>query len=588
MKHIRTATAVAFSILIAGCGGGGGDDATTTSTLTVSGIAATGAALTHVTVTAKCASGTGSATQSSSTADGSYSVTITSGTLPCVLEATGTDSSGNSVTLHSVTTSSTANITPLTELLVAQLTGTSPSSYMSSLDTSTITNTVTSTSISNAQSAVLTMLTNAGIDTSAISSIVTGAITAGSGSGYDGVLDNLATALTAADSSLSTLASTLASTSSGAAATSTTASTDTVSLSADLLLKPHASNCDALRSTSYRAVMSKRHGSNAVAHLSVDAETLVVTDLGDNETETWTANGACRFTSSDGHDIVVSPAGVIVSRAAATGSDTANTYHLLVAVPEQTHTLAEQAGSWNVIGLDTDDSATTWFAYLGSSTVTASGVGTMDYGCEYASTAATRECGTSTTPHITYALDADGGFLGTATSGNYVERIFPYRAGNGELFFINANQSTSDVPSGDGSISFGTKQRTLTLPTVGTVHSVWNVSINTVNQLSGSAIESMTHTIQSVDSSAGSFTRLSGATYGATHSETIAINSIGSNTTLNGFSYRAGATGIATSDGGTTTVRESISFKAAGMGLSVNYLPVMNGSAAKLVVSVAQ
>jgi hypothetical protein len=594
MKHLLTAAAAALSLFIAGCGGGGGGSTSTnssTGSLTVSGVAATGAAMTHVTVTAKCASGTGTVTQPSTNTNGSYSVTITNGTLPCVLEATGKDSNNNTVTLHSVTTSTTANITPLTELLVAQLTGTDPSTYMSNLDTSTLASIVTSSIISSAQSAVLTVLSNAGISTSSISDIVSDSIDAGSGSNYDGVLDELAAKLANVNSdpvaALSTLTRTVASTAAGSSSSSTTSS-DTASLPADLLLKPHASNCDALRSTTYRAVMSRRHGSNAVAHFSVDAATLIVTDLGDNGTETWTANGTCRFTSSDGHDIVVSPAGVVVARSAATGSDPANTYHLLVAVPEQTHTLADQAGNWNVIGLDTDDSASTWFAYLGTSTVTASGEGTVSYGCEYASTTATRACASSTTPHITYAVDERGGFLGTATSGNYVERNFVYRAGNGALFLINANQSTNDVPTGDGSISFGTKQRTLTLPTVNTVNSVWNVSINTLDQLSGNAIDSVTHTITSVDSSAGSFTRQSGTTSGATHSETISINSIGDGTALNGFSFRDGATGVATSDNSTTTVRKSISFKAPGMGLSVNYLPVMNGSAAKLTISVAQ
>jgi hypothetical protein len=584
MRYTPAATALALSTLIAACGGGGGStsNAGSGSSLTVSGVAATGAALTHVTVTAQCASGRGTATPASSTTDGSYSVTITSGTLPCVLEATGTDSSGHSQTLHSVTTSATAHITPLTELLVAQLTGQAPSTYMASLDSSTLPGTVTPNAISSAQSAVLAVLTKAGVDTSAISDVVAGAITAGSGSGYDGVLDALAGQLAnvSADPvvALSTLSSTVASTAAGSSSTSTT--TDTPSLAADLLLKPHASTCNALRSTNYHAVISGRHGSNAVARLSVDATTLIVTDLGDGGTETWTPNGSCRFTSSNGHDIVVSPAGVIVARTAATGSDTANTYHLLVAVPEQTHTLAEGAGTWNHIGLDTNDAGNSWFAYYATFSYTADGTRQMLSGYTY-------DTGSTITGPLdggTTALNADGGFTGYAPSGqHYVERFFAYRAGNGEVFMIGANQSTADAPNGDGSISFSTRQRTLSLPTVGAVNTHWNVTITTADQLSGSAIESVTHTIQSVDSSAGSFTRLSGPTGGATHSETIGINS-----PLIGFSLRTGATGVATSDGGTTTVREFVSFKAAGMGLSVNYLPVMNGSAAKLTVSVAQ
>ena len=119
--------------LLSACGGGGGNDASPTvvakPATTFSGTAATGAAMAGATVSINCASGTGTATTA---ANGSYTKDITDVTLPCVLKATSSD--GKTV-LHSITTPSTgasansaqvANITPLTQLLVASLAGTDP------------------------------------------------------------------------------------------------------------------------------------------------------------------------------------------------------------------------------------------------------------------------------------------------------------------------------------------------------------------------------------------------------------------------------------------------------------------------------
>jgi hypothetical protein len=584
MKHSLSAIAATLSLLLAACGGGSSGSAGSSTTpsvaasLTLTGVVAQGAAIANTSVSAKCASGTGSATTAS---DGRYTLTVSSGTLPCVLEA-----ANGSTPLHSVATgsgsSATAQITPLTELLVAQLTGQTPATYYSS--TTTLASDVTSSKVSAAQAAVIATLSAAGLSTSALSELVTGSLSAGSNTGYDGVLEALQTTLNATGTSLSTLTSTVAALAEGASGASS--STANLTLPADLLLRAKASNCDALRSTTYRAVMSHRNGAAAVVHFSVDTAKQLITDLDNGGTEIWTPNGNCRYTSSLGHDIVVSPAGVIVARlsSSATANDTSNTYYLLVGVPEQTHTLAEVAGTWNTIGLDTDDSASSWYAYYATATVTATGARTINTACQYAATTATKACATGTSPNATFAVaTSGGGFLATATSGNDVERVYLYRSGSGDLFFINANQSTRDVAAGDGSISFGTLQRSVSLPSVANVNKNWNVTISTANQLSGSAIESMTHTVQSVDSSAGSFTRLSGTSGGATHSETININ-----TPLTGFSSRVGAAGVSTSDGSTTTVREFVSFKAAGMGLSVNYLPVTNGSSAKLAISVSQ
>ena len=102
--------------LLGGCGGGA-SSSPVLSASTVSGTAATGAAIAGGSVSMSCVSGvTGIATTA---ADGGYSLSASGFTFPCVVRVTyGTEK------LHSfISAAGTANITPVTELLVANLTG---------------------------------------------------------------------------------------------------------------------------------------------------------------------------------------------------------------------------------------------------------------------------------------------------------------------------------------------------------------------------------------------------------------------------------------------------------------------------------
>src|SRR5689334_18910701 len=139
-RKASTLVVGALAALVAACGGGGGGGSVATTapppppppqaSLQVSGTAAVGAALANAPVQAKCATGSGTATTA---ADGSYSISIVGGALPCLVKVTGS-ADGETVTLHSVAdsgttnaadavTSAKANATPLTELIITQLTG---------------------------------------------------------------------------------------------------------------------------------------------------------------------------------------------------------------------------------------------------------------------------------------------------------------------------------------------------------------------------------------------------------------------------------------------------------------------------------
>jgi hypothetical protein len=160
----RAAALPALSIalsaaLLAACGGG---DSAPAATATVSGVAATGAAIASGTVTLKCVSGTTSAAATGT--DGSFTVDVSNVTLPCVARVEYKDAGGTTRQLHSlITATGTANITPLTELLVAKL---SNGMAAAAFDTFTATTgrALTAAQIKAAADAVKAYLVTLGVD----------------------------------------------------------------------------------------------------------------------------------------------------------------------------------------------------------------------------------------------------------------------------------------------------------------------------------------------------------------------------------------------------------------------------------------
>lgn len=107
----------ALVLTLAACGGGsGGDPAPAPSSL--SGVAATGLAIAHIRVSARCAAGT--VPDGTTDAQGRYTLTLPVGvTLPCLLQV------ASSPPLHALATDpGTAHITPVSDLIVARAAGT--------------------------------------------------------------------------------------------------------------------------------------------------------------------------------------------------------------------------------------------------------------------------------------------------------------------------------------------------------------------------------------------------------------------------------------------------------------------------------
>lgn len=154
-RLIASLAAVAAMALTAGCGGSGGGSNSSGNTdsgqtgtpasevgpFTISGVAAIGAPLLGATVTVVDGKGVQQGSTRTNTSDGSYSVTLNNAhiPLPLLIQATGVDMTGIPVTLHSVVQTSTtgatrgtANISPITEAVVAMLLGADPATQFQS------------------------------------------------------------------------------------------------------------------------------------------------------------------------------------------------------------------------------------------------------------------------------------------------------------------------------------------------------------------------------------------------------------------------------------------------------------------------
>ena len=110
------------SLLGGGGGDGDGSPDAGAAKLTLQGTVASGRAVAAAEVQARCQGGSGNAR---ATADGRFQLQIAGGTLPCVLRATDPrdQSRWHSVSSSGSASSVTANITPVTDMLLARLVG---------------------------------------------------------------------------------------------------------------------------------------------------------------------------------------------------------------------------------------------------------------------------------------------------------------------------------------------------------------------------------------------------------------------------------------------------------------------------------
>ncbi len=528
-RHVLWSAMLAAGLLAA-CGGGGGgsgDDSGGGGDLALSGVVAKGAALANAEVQAVCASGEGQATAD---ANGSYTLTVTGGELPCVLAATGVGEDAGLV-LHSVATGTgavaTSNITPVTELLVAQLTGQDPAAFMAAANTGTLNSTVTADNIGAAKTEVIATLAAAGLDTTALTDadMVSGTLQAGTGAGYDGVLDALGAALQTSGTTLAQMTQTVVATASGQAPGGE-ASTPASALPAGLLLRAKAQNCDALRSTDYRVI--KFAGSNgaenapstAFEDMSFDAAALTA-QFGPEDTMAFTPDGDCRYTLPQG-EAVVSPAGVIVMRHFVGADDDSvavgdrGAQRLMIALPKQDLALADLAGEWAFLGVDRNPLE----AYAGYASINATGVLSNPRCWEDALNVAEADCSPLPAGYTEQiSKNSNGSFNwvpGASEPDPWTDTVFAYRAGNGDVLILAMTH--------EGEPTFGIKRRALGLPKAGDEFSNLTLMTNG-NLVALSGHFDGSHKVLSVDATTGTVVRETVQNGAPAHQQTLVYNS---------------------------------------------------------------
>jgi hypothetical protein len=552
------AMALLFIATLAACGGGGGDGGNPPgSALTLAGTAATGAAVAGAAIEAKCSAGAAGGTTQ---ADGSYSISIAGGAWPCLVRVT----TASGVVLHSVAAgsgaSATANVTPVSELILASLVGLVPSGYYASFD-STAAAAVSAAAVVDAQARVVAVLKAAGIDLSALGDLISASLRAktatGAGDAYDQALDALASALSSSGTTLDALTTAVI-------RSAQPPSADLIpSLPAELLLRRATPTCTAMRSSTYRIVTPTAGAAMA------DQSGLAVFDAGsmsitrpDGSTGTWTANGNCRFTDQGtgySADVVVSQAGVLVGRYT---RDNGATYKNFVGFAEQAHAVAELAGDWNVMGMS--PVAAGFVGNAGSATLDAAGVLTAGATCQNNSTWAVDVCVTLSSAALAlfppFVADSTGGFDSIdASTQTITGRAFAYKNGSGGVMLAVVGQG--------GGFAFWAPMRTLALPTVGVVTTSWNFDV-VASLASASANYERSNTITAIDAASSSYSRIQ-KTPGTNndHPETLFVNN-----PRDGFVFRPAGSSMG-ADGSVQKINEFTASRMPGMGFGVLVLP---------------
>lgn len=477
---------------LAACGGGSGVNETpvaeapapapavTPSTLTLTGTAAKGAALAAAEVKVKCATGTD---KTETKADGSYSLTLTGATLPCALEVTGTEGS----VFHSVVPGSggsgsyTANITPLTTMMVAQLAGAAPAKYFADFGSNAA---VSPAAVSQALDYIkkaVASITDLGSMNPLSDALVLG-------NALDQKTDAVMSALTSAKLTLQDITNNIAS--NPAAPAVITAP-----------LAPAASTCAWLKSGKFRMINPAEPDPKWRHHvLSIDATALQATDQ-DGVKLSFEDKGKCLFAvtgSSDGSatgaQVMVSSAGILLAH----NQPTANAPRsLAVGLPEQSLPLAELAGLWSIAVWDAQNSQASMsgqVAMLGEIEIDAKGAIISDKDC-----IGTQACTAVSGPSPTLVANSAGGF-DLNQGGSKVGRLFTYKSLSEQTVFIFLSE--------EGNWGVGTRKQALpaALPAVGTVTHYREVSLSGNGNIS--ALVEDSNTITAIDAISRSVSRL--------------------------------------------------------------------------------
>ncbi|WP_067060805.1 hypothetical protein [Roseateles chitosanitabidus] len=530
------AAVLAPALLIA-CGGGGDTvnknvqvvpvipPPPTTSSLVIKGTAATGAPMANAAIKLSCAKGSATAT---ATTAGAFTATITDGALPCVLTATSAD---GKTELHSLAAGTsngnanvTINVTPLSELLIAHLSGGDPKAFVAGFGSGTA---IATSDVAAAQIALLAALRAAGLDITTVSDIVGGAITAGSGVGYDSVLDKLGAMLTDAGVSLADLS----------AAVSGTAriGIDTNHAAVGTVLARAATDCPALKGGPLRLIDLT---SGTAQLMTLDPAKLTVS----NGTASYTLvkNAACDYSvpSLMNARVLVARSGIAVFFV---GSG--KTGWVGVAFPEQRLDLSALAATYNTVSYSNVAAGG-----FGDTVFATDGRNGLSHNCT-----TLKDCVADTQAKGQLVPNAGGGFDYANDPRGSQARVFAYRTLSGKPMMIALRN--------DHTVTVMTKQEPLALPALNRVAAYWQFN---ANQYGVFPAVVDTNTVTSVDPAASTVTRL--------FSSDLHTDAVVYNTPFPGMRHRDGAS-CAPVKGGYVSCNSAVHLPFGGMQLSVSAEP---------------
>lgn len=465
MKTRLVLAAMAAAALSA-CGGGSDSqssapDAPVTK---IAGTAAVGAALPNAQVQARCASGSGTATTA---ADGTFTLSITNATRPCVLSVTTPDGTA----LHSVVeagtgTSAVANITPLTELITASLAGGSTRDFFDNFNAQAQ-GKINTDGVTSAISSVSLLLSGI-VDLTGMDPLKGTLVAAHGdtpGNALDQRLDTLGDVLASAKTSITDLST---------AVGSNTGSTVGVLT----ILQPASATCPAYRSGKYQKVDLT---GNTIQKFTVDAVTLARTNDSTSAAEQFQPfeGEACRFGSTAAR-LLVSRSGIALERRAGASS---------FLIPDQTVPLNELTGDWVAMAYERQTSSGPYGPGLIAFTVDGTGKFSTAADCGMAGCSAPWPA--ADLPVFT--VNANGGFDLTDTSGS--ARAFGFKGVDGQLSMV--------IVHADG-FMVAKRSSPRTLPAVGFFNAYWDANLNAagVTDITGNSI-----TVTAVDTTANTYTR---------------------------------------------------------------------------------
>lgn len=331
----------------------------------------------------------------------------------------------------------------------------------------------------------------------------------------------------------------------------------------DSLSKTFADTCPALRSGTYRMVSPTLGGTLAdqTGKAVLDAAKLAITRP-DGGRGTWEAKGNCRFadpgSSGTSVDYVVSQAGVLVGRITVNGG---SSYRTVIGFPEQTHALAELAGTWNTMGLR--GAAEGFYVDAGSLSYDGTGAATAGTACANPATWAVDVCtemrGTALQGANPLSEDATGGF--TSKSGTRTSRVFLYKAATDYPMIVGI--------ASDGAFFLGTPADGMVMPAVGRTTVSWNLDMtDRLASATGTYVSSAT--VVAVDFQHGSWTRSKKASGSSDeHFEQMLAN-----TPRSGYLTRP-AGEATTSSGSRVRFNEFTNLPIPGMGIFAVVLPAV-------------